>query len=288
MAAVSLGQVVRGIDRTRTRGNAQPDGLYDLVNAYVTPARTVKKRPGFKRIGTVPSGGNIFDGTAWTARGIASFGGRIVYFSTKTQSTEGVFTLRYPATAIDPESAWSLYRVRPIGVFLGRLYAIAEWIDGGGARRFVHYWLQNPPIWTSSTAKNVGDRVRVSPDNGFYYAINTLPEYPAWRPNTEYELGDNVQPSVFNGYRYELVENVDTPLISGDTEPAFKPTLKLPGRRVTESRSITAVSANPPPANPPEPPQTPPPGPGGDLREEYQIRYGDVFAQRNRPRTMLF
>lgn len=297
MAAVSLGQVSRGIDRTRVRGNAQPDGLFELTNAYVTPARTVRKRPGFRRVGTVPHLDNPFGGS-WIARGLASLNGKLVLFDTQVRAWSPpsgeamqarVVTLRYmPAEGETVESATgrTLTRVRMIGVFLGRLYVVAEWAKLGFENRVIHYWLQEPKPWIQNSAYGVGDQVRPSADNGFVYRIAELPAYPAWTPNTEYQIGDRVQPSSFNGFSYALVQHEGTPLLSGDTEPRWPRTTKLPGNRVKESRPVTSTATARPPAEPAPPQQPPANGPGTGVTGDYGIEFrerigggGDIGLQ---------
>ena len=43
---VTLSAVQAGITRLRTKGGASPESLYDLINGYVTAARTIAPRPG--------------------------------------------------------------------------------------------------------------------------------------------------------------------------------------------------------------------------------------------------
>lgn len=282
MAAVSLGQVSRGIDRTRVRGNAQPDGLFELTNAYVTPARTVRKRPGFRRVGTVPHLDNPFGGS-WIARGLASLNGKLVLFDTQVRAWSPpsgeamqarVVTLRYmpeEGETVESSSGRTLTRVRMIGVFLGRLYVVAEWAKLGFETRVIHYWLQEPKPWIQNSAYGVGDQVRPSVDNGFVYRVSELPSYPAWAPNTEYQLGSRVQPTVFNGYSYALVLNEGTPLLSSDTEPKWPKSTKPGGNRVKESRPVTSTAVARPPVEPAPPPPPPDRGPGTAILDEYGL-----------------
>jgi hypothetical protein len=282
MAAITLGQVARGIDRTRVRGNAQPDGLFELTNAYVTPARTLRKRPGFRRIGTVPHNSSPFAGQGWTALGLASLNGRIVVFDSQVRAwtvpagdrvPARVATLRFMPRAGETGAAasgWQLNSVRTIGVFLGRLYVVARWIKAGD-ERLIHYWLQEPAAWAPQQAYGVGDQVRPSVDNGFVYRIAQLPTYAAWAPNTEYQLNARVQPKTFNGYSYALVAHEGTPLLSGDTEPRWPTTTKPPGHRVKEVRPITSATTARPPSEQTPPPPPPDRGPGSAVLDEYGL-----------------
>jgi hypothetical protein len=290
MPAVTLSQVARGIDRTRVRGNAQPDGLYELTNAYVSPSRTIRKRPGFRRIGSVPNVVDAFS-AGWEAKGLASLNGSLVFFSDRVRSGfPALRVIRYVPLSGEPagfvDSA-ILSEVRMIGVFLGRLYVAARWILPTLEERVRHYWMQDPPAWEAVQPYDEGDTVKASPDNGFVYALRTVPEYNAWRPNTEYSLGESVQPTEANGYRYELIAHEDTPIASGDSEPAWPTTFKPPRHRVTERRSPTATIVQPPPADPPQPPNPSPGGPGPGVRADYDLRWREGGRYWQRPEWII-
>lgn len=269
MAAITLGQVTRGIDRTKTRGNAQPDGLHDLQNAYVTPARTIRKRPGFRRVDVVPNGSGS------NAVGMASFAGSLWHFWHIVPSgwvgSSRLKVLRHPSG----DASWHLVSANVIGVFLGRLYVIGTFeFSDFGAMDVVHYWLQEPPEWQQSTEYDAGDVVRpLGVDNGFQYALRDVPTHPQWSANVARTVGQSVVPTEPDGYRYECIETTGDG-ISGDVEPDWPATTKPGGNTVLEVRSPTASI----PAQPaPEPviPEPEPVGPGRHIREEY------VFRRRN-------
>jgi len=291
MPAVTLSLVARGIDRTRVRGNAQPDGLYELTNAYVTPARTIRKRPGFKRIGTVPAFDSAFPAQAWDAKGLCSLKGALVFFSDRVRAGHPTLrVIRYVPLEGEP-AGWvndaTLLDVRMIGVFLGRLYIAARWVLPTNEQRIRHYWMQDPPAWEAVNSYSEGDVVRATPDNGFVYALRTVPVYNAWRPSTEYQIGDSVQPTVANGFRYQLVAAEDTPRVSGDTEPTWPTTDKPPLNRVVERRSPTATIVTPPPADPPAPPITNPRGPGSHIADEYGLSWREAGRRWERAEWII-
>jgi len=265
MPAITLGQVSRGIDRTKTRGNAQPDGLHDLQNAYVTPARTIRKRPGFRRVAFVPSG------SGQSAVGMASFSGELFHFWHVVPGgwtyIDRLKVLRHPSGL----SEWTLVKTNVVGVFLGRLYVIGTFtFSDFGATDVVHFWLQEPPERQRSTEYDAGDVVRpLGIDNGFQYALRELPTFPKWSPNVARTVGQSVVPTETNGYRYEAIQTTGEG-ISGDAEPEWPTTTKPGSNTVLEVRSPTAsVPAQPAPE--PVIPEPDPVGPGRHIRDEYVL-----------------
>ena len=52
----AINALTAGINRLRTKGGASNDGLYDLLNGYVTLAGTIVSRPGTVEDATLPAG----------------------------------------------------------------------------------------------------------------------------------------------------------------------------------------------------------------------------------------
>lgn len=254
-STVTLSAVKAGITRLRTKGGASEDSLYDLANAYVTAARTIKPRPGSSRHATLPEG----------TVGLALFNGVFQVFSDRgivgMPANFNLNVLSHPEP--DPDNPPSLVRIWKAEPFMGGLYVVAEWSDQVGTRKAYHYWIQTVSAgdWKPETIHMLYDKVTPTLQNGIAYeAHRLLPADPVWQPNVERALNDAVEPTTFNGYRYVAIEVIGSPPKSGAVEPNW---IAREGALVIEEADVPIQ--RPPVQNPP--PTTPPgyqnPGGGG-------------------------
>jgi hypothetical protein len=248
---VAIGQQTEGINLRRYKGGADPSGLYDLLNAWVTPKGTIKRRPGTM---TVFSLGVYYE----SMRGLYAFNGKFHTFthfvvSPSPHADLVVNTLRHP-----DGGAATLAKIHRVFAFLGRLYVVAEFTDGV----IKHYYLETPPTWTGETIYNFGDRVQPQEPNGFYYEVTGLTGGAtapiAWQPNVVKVVGDYVQPTVPNGFKYRLnLATWTTDIRTSNHEPNWP---LLIGGTVVERRYVTEPQVDPGEPIVPDPSPQPPPG----------------------------
>lgn len=207
MRQISLTTVKGGINRLRTKGAARADSLYDLVNGYVTAARTIKVRPGTIREATVDS----------DTKGLCAFEDELHTFSSSAVADGDIpdgfvnHVLFHPTD--DTASLSEIHFAEP---FMGFLYVVAEFDDGN----IYHYWLQSGGEWQAETVYKHGDIVEPTTPNGLAYRATRFgPAYPSWAPNVPREEGDKIEPTEYNDFFYEVVDTVGTNPSSGDTEP---------------------------------------------------------------------
>ncbi len=219
MRQQSLSAVKAGITRLRDKGGASPDSLYDLLNGYVTAARTIKSRPG-TRIPIVPPFGT---------KGLVWFQGKFVVFSHQVVIGEErveVEVLRHPEAPEMPIK--DIHFALP---FLGYLYVVAEFEDG----LIRHYWLEKGEVWQPNHVYLPGTLVRPTDGNGMAYRVESdRAGYAPWAPNVGRALGDVVVPTEDNGFRYVVTDVVGDGPRSGTTEPAWPAN---PGETVIEDVS---------------------------------------------------
>ncbi len=209
MRPVPLTVLKGGINRLRTKGGARADTLYDLVNGRLTDAGTVKCRPGTIRTATLDP----------LTKGLCAFNGTFHVFCHIIVTVPAGFTLKvivHPdATAAVPIV---LSRIHFAAPFLGFLYVVAEFADGG----IYHYWLSSSGTWTASTIYNNGDIVEPTMPNGLaYQAIRISSPHPSWAPNVIRTVGDIIEPTVYNNYLYTVVATLGDNPHSGDIEPTW-------------------------------------------------------------------
>ncbi|MCW0413480.1 hypothetical protein NG831_06545 [Xanthomonas sacchari] len=232
MRQQALSAVKAGITRLRDKGGASPDSLYDLLNGYVTAARTIKARGGTRIDYQLPSG---------LTKGLVYFRGQFVVFASDPLAVGAsgytVEILKHP----DSQSAASLVDIHFAMPFLGYLYVVAEWSDGS----IYHYWLQSAETWKPNTMYFEGDTVAPVVLNGYaYVAERQTAAPPVWAAGVARAVGDKVLPTTGNGYQYTVIQTVGSKPSSGAAEPKWPTT---PGGTVTESSngspSGTAVSS---------------------------------------------
>lgn len=212
MPSMMLSAVKTGITRLRVKGGASADSLYDLVNGYVTAARTISPRPGSQRFAQLP------DGTI----GLSLFNGVFQVFSDHvvgyTPPGFNVNVLSPPSDLGEFETA-SLVRIWKAEPLMGGLYVVAEWSDR--VDRGIHYWLGGASTgsWKPNAIYMLGETITAS--NGLSFYAGRIGE-PAetWSADKEVAEGDIVEPTKFNGYRY-IADEVHGSARTGKTEPAW-------------------------------------------------------------------
>lgn len=207
MRSQALTTVKAGITRLRDKGGASADSLYDLLNGYVTAARTIHSRPGTRIDVVLPPG----------TKGLVWFQGKFVVFSHQVIDPEDerveVEVIRHPDVPEMPIR--DIHFALP---FLGYLYVVAEFAD----RLVRHYWLEKGEIWQPNHVYLPGTLVRPTKGNGMAYRVESdRAGYEPWAPNVARALGDIVVPTVDNGFRYVVTETVGETPRSGTAEPEW-------------------------------------------------------------------
>ena len=182
MRAVDLTTNKGGINRLRVKGAALNDSLYDLVNGYITSARTIKQRPGTRRRYELPEG----------TTGLVTFEGRLRTFAT-TEVAEmpedvDLTILRSPDGA--DKTLTKIHFAEP---FLGYLYVVAEFNDGN----VYHYWLQDAAGWEADTVYESGALVQPTAGSSgvVFKAGRAGSASPPWTAGTPREGGDKIEPA---------------------------------------------------------------------------------------------
>lgn len=227
MRMEALSAVKAGITRLRDKGGASKDSLYDLVNGYVTAARTIKSRGGTRIEHQLPPG----------TVGLVYFQGKFwVFADAPLDPGPGyeVEVLKHPADA-----AATLVDIHFATPFLGYLYVVAEFNSGD----VFHYWLEQGEEWQPGKTYFPGDLVRPVNSNGLTYRLESdRTGYTTWAPNVGRAVGDVVVPIEDNGYKYTVTEVSGSAARSGTSEPAW-PTNN--GETVFEDANAQAASSTP-------------------------------------------
>lgn len=223
MRSVALSAVKAGITRLRSKGGASSDSVYDLVNGYVTAARTIKSRPGTRIAYQLPAG----------TKGLVFFQGKFVVFANtviaSTSPEVEIEVIRNPDAPADPIK--EIHFAMP---FLGYLYVVAEFDSGA----VFHYWLEKGEVWEPGKTYLPGALVRPANGNGLAYRLEgDTSAYVPWAPNVGRAVGDVVVPTVDNGFKYTVTETSGSSARSGTVEPEW-PTNA--GEEVYEDANIEA------------------------------------------------
>lgn len=212
---VSLTTVKGGINRLRTKGSAPQDSLYDLLNGYVTAAKTVHVRPGTFRSTVLPTdtAGN------GVTKGLCAFAGSRHIFSDESVDVPTGYTLHilsHPdATPDDPIALEEINFAAP---FMGYLYVSATFENGDT----YHFWLQEGDEWQADTVYQLGDIVLPTVAGGLSFQAQRLTDPNiAWAPNVTRALNDVIEPTIYNNYYYTVVDVQGANPRSGDTEPEW-------------------------------------------------------------------
>ena len=256
MAAIVLGNLRTGIDRTRRFALTEVDRLWSLRNAYVNDAGRVVMRPGFDG---QPSGGT-------GCRGLYGFRGKLHRFSAVPVANPNpslfvINVLRHPTNG-----AAGLHRIHFVGMILGSIYVVAEFTDGV----VKHYWLQPVTQWASNLKVELRQFIKPTNYVGYVYEITSGPTINAWAANTTYAVGAQVQPTAYNTFYYEVMARTGTNPKSSDAEPDWPETV---GNQVIEVR-LLAGAPDTTPSVTPRPPAAPPPTPPYQPNPETRISRG--------------
>jgi hypothetical protein len=226
--SIALTTVKGGINRQRVKGAALSDSLYDLLNGYVTKARTVVNRPGTFRSQVVSA----------TTKGLASFDGTLHVFSNVVQSVPAGYTLHVLQHPSDQTQTIAV--IHFAAPFLGFLYVAAEFSGGD----VYHFWLQVKGSWAASTQYDLNDVVQPTTPNGLLYkAVRVGAPAPAWASGASRALNDVIEPTEYNGFKYTVVDVIGTNPASGTVEPTW-PTIE--GAQIAEEVDGDPVSAEAP------------------------------------------
>jgi len=222
-----------GINRLRTKGGANTQALYDLLNGYVTSQKTVKVRQGTIRTQSLSS----------TTKGLVAFKGGFHTFAHTTVSVPAGYTLHiltHPLSGGD--TLVPISKIHFAAPFMGFLYVVAEFeptntavVDAG---LIWHYWLQEGTTWVKNTVYQIGDIVTPATKNGLAYkAVRLSAINPVWTANTAESVNDLVEPSVPNGYFFKVTSADGDNPGTGTVEPTW-PTVE--GQTVTEDTQAGA------------------------------------------------
>lgn len=232
-----------GISRLRDKGGASPETLFDLQNAYVTTAKTIKQRPG-RTVHLTLSPGTV---------GLESFDGQFyVFASTFVAQPAGVtcIVLRHPNNA-----ALTLTKIHFAQPFLGRFYVVAEFSNGD----IRHYWVTNAPAWTANTIYGFLQKVSPTIPTGLVFEASNTDSSPLWTGGETIVVGNQRQPTTYNGFKFEAVTVTGTaPVKTSTTEPSW-PT--------TDGATVVEYSYGG--TDPNTTPSTPPPTYPPDVGDEY-------------------
>lgn len=247
MRREALTTIKGGLSRIRTKGAALKDNLFDLLNGYVTNARTVRVRPG-----------TFLDQTLVTGTvGLTAFGGKFHVFS--NTSVVGLPSNYVLNVLKSPDNeTFTITKIHFAEPFLGALYVSAEFSDGNN----YHYWLQPTTTWLADTEYELNALVEPTTPDGFAYKATRLGNpFPSWTPNAPRALNDNIEPTVYSGFYFTVTQVIGSNPRSGDEEPIW-PTKG--GAVIIED---TDATANPSDPTPPVVPVIP------VLPEDFRRRY---------------
>ena len=210
MRNVFLSASKAGITRLRDKGGASQDSVYDLVNGYVTAARTIKGRPGSRIKHRLPAG----------TKGLVFFQGKFVVFAhTVIASTDDAVEIEVLKHPTMPEAP--IKEIHFAMPFLGFLYVVAEF-EGATGPRYPHFWLEKGEVWQPNKTYLPGALVRPTSGNGLAYRLESdRAGYLPWAPNVARAVGDVVVPTTDNGFKYTVKETTGTAARSGTIEPSW-------------------------------------------------------------------
>jgi hypothetical protein len=233
MRALSFSAQRHGINRQRIKAGAKAEQLYDLVNGYVTGARTIVNREGTIRDTVLAS----------HTRGLTAFDGLLQTFSHQFEAYTPVGYLANVLSHPTDDTA-TLTRIHFAQPFMGALYVVAEWNDG----EVYHYWLASSGEWEADKVYFDGDVVTPTTPNGLLYkAVANNPNsagLQTWQALTNYSLGDRVLPTTYNGYYFEVTETAGDVPISGPSEPSWNASEGAPTTEATDASGTAAANAS--------------------------------------------
>ena len=225
MRAVPLMNLKQGINRLRLKGGANPQSLYDLVNAYITVDGSIKPREGTIRAQTLDS----------TTKGLMASDGVFNVFANALESVPSGYVCN---VLINPnnvaDTIQTIWFAKP---FMGFPYVVAQFASGA----IFHYWLQNNGNWKAGTVYVAGTLIlpATTPTGLAYLATpvnpgvstvtttangvtSTTTTYaPLWAPQTNIALNDIVFPNEYTGYQYKAVAVAGATPHTSSVEPVW-------------------------------------------------------------------
>lgn len=244
-----LTTVKGGITRLRIKGAALKDTLFDLLNGYITAARTVRVRPGTFLTDTLTTG----------TIGLVAFEGNLHVFS--HQLVAGLPSNFVLDVLKSPDGDFPITTIHFAEPFMGALYVAAEFSNGN----IFHFWVRSAPDWKADTEYSLGELVSPTTPDGFAYKATRLGNpFPAWTPNAPRAVDDIVEPTEYSGYFFKVISVVGTEPRSGDIEPDWP---VFAGATIIEDTDGTV----------PVPDATPPDPRPRDLDRDTRNRYRGSF-----------
>ena len=196
-----------GINRLRIKGAARANMLYDLVNAYITNAGSIRPREGTNVSATLTS----------ASIGLMAMDGIFNVFSTSLIDVPDGYQ---DNVLINPNNTSdTLVKIWFAKPMMGFPYIVAQFASGA----IVNYWLQSNGTWQPDTVYMTGNIVTPDTPNGLaYLAVRDMPVNPTWAANTITSQGDMVEPTEYTGYAYRAVivqSSPGTSAYTGQSEP---------------------------------------------------------------------
>lgn len=246
----AINSLKSGINRLRTKGGASADGLYDLLNGYITLSGSIVSRQGTVEDATLPAG----------THGLCAFDGALVVFAITPKTCPTGYSCEVLFNPNDP--SLDIAEIHESDPMMGFLYVVAEFTDGS----VFHYWLEGSgaadSTWQADTIYNVNDIVLH--DGIAYKATRLTPAAPVWVAGEARAVNDVREPTVYNGYQYTVTATSGTNPHSGDIEPAWK---AEEGATVYEEVDVTPTDA---------PDTDDPTAPDTTLPTDTRDRYGGI------------
>lgn len=235
---LALTTIKGGINRLRVKGAALNDSLYDLLNGYVSSAKTIVVRPGTFRSATLPTNGDGSDQT----KGLASMNGSFHVFAAQSAVVPAGYTLHILSHPDSPDASGNVIQLKEIhfaAPFLGFLYVSAEFVGGD----VFHFWLQTGSTWQASHDYKLGDIVIPSVPNGFsFQATRATPANQSWAPGLVRAVNDVIEPTVYNNFFYTVTNVLGSNPRSGTIEPNWPTTGGAQISEDADGNPVTAVA----------------------------------------------
>jgi hypothetical protein len=237
--AIPLTVVAGGINRLRVKGNADKNSLFDLLNAYVTQAGTVKVRPGTYRAANIAA-----YSAAGATKGLVAYQDYFHVFAISVVAVPPgyqVHVLNHPQQPTAPISEINFAAPYLGGLYVVATFAVTTAIEEEYGATY-HYWIQssqggdNANTWEANTDYQIGDVVIPTTVNGLtYVASRKNPANPLWTANTVEAEGNVVEPNTANGFQYTVTATLGATPTTGATEPDWPTT---DGATVIEDSSL--------------------------------------------------
>ena len=241
--AIPLTVVSGGINRLRTKGAADKNSLFDLLNGYVTQANTISARHGTLRAANIAASAG-----AGTTKGLVYYQGQFHVFGAAVVTVPAGYALHVLNHPAQQGTTIPVKEIHFAAPYLGGLYVVAEFTVNSTIQNtygsVFHYWIQSSTSgssnneWTANTDHHIGDVVIPTSPNGLtYIASRKNPANPVWTPTTQETVGNIVEPTVPNGFLFTCTNTEGATPSTGATEPVW-PTQD--GATVTENSTLAS------------------------------------------------